>query len=259
MRILLATMLCNVMLLNTMPCDTSVRFNTAFEYYKYAEQYFSAHDYVTTITGYTVPSVGKPQVMYGQRQSWGEEHYFQNVVLGASTLGKNPSGVIQRFRDDTNMVSYKSFKLNAPKHRGDVVQVDFGKSNWTICTPEAYRAMWKTSPERLLPFNISADTPSKIFREKNGDVVGTFYISFPEAADYVGNIKASSNIGVKSGNFTVTIVFDKDARATKIIENSTYKMSILTSPSVTAAITETIEYKSLPLSRNNASSFVYKW
>jgi len=238
-------------------------FDTAFEYYQHAEQYFNTNDFTATITGHTVPSIGKPQVIYGIRQRSGEDFFFQTVVLGASTLGKNPSGALQRLRTDNNVICYRHFKPKAPKRRGDVVSIDFEKAEWIKCTPEEYKAKWKTNPESLTPFNITADTPSKISREKNGNVTATFYVDFEAAKDHVDNIKASSNIGVKSGTFTITIVFDKNARAIKITEHSTYKMNILTSPTVTASITETIKYQSAAAlshsQKSNAGEFVYKY
>ena len=236
-------------------------FATAFEYYQHAEQYFATNDFIATTTGVTAPSIGKPQVMYGTRQRHGSEFFYQSIVLGASTLGKNPSGAMQRFRDDKNFVSYRNIKTRAPKRRGDIVSIDFGRTEWTTCTPQEYIAKWKTSPERLTPFNITTTTPSKLSHEKDGSVIATFYIDFHAAKDYADNIKASSNLGVKSGDFTVTITFDKTARAIQITEHSTYKMSILTNPTVTASITETIEYKSaaLPSKKNIAGEFLYNY
>jgi len=257
MKILLAT----IMLLSAVPC-AEPRFDTAFEYYQYAQTYFNANNYVTTITGITTPSVGKPQVVHGVRQRLGDEHFFQNVVLGASTLGKNPSGAIQRFRDN-NTVSYRTFKPKAPKKHGDIVSIDFKKSEWKECTPEEYLAHWKKSPEDLTSFKINADTPSTLTREKNGNVTATFSINFSQAKDFVDNIKASSNIGVKSGDFTLTITFDGNGRAIKIIEAGTFKMNILTNPTVTASTTETIKYKSvapiISAQKSGVFGFAYEW
>ena len=92
-------------------------------------------------------------------------------------------------------------------------------------------------------------------------MTATFYIDFKAAKNYADNIKVNSNIGVKNGDFTVTITFDKHARALKITEQSNYKMSIFTNPSVKASITETIEYKTtaLPPKKNHAGEFLYKY
>jgi len=251
-----------MMFVGSVPCGVFENYDehfSAYAMYQYAEQYFCSNDFIATTTGVTAPSIGKPQTMYGTRQRTGDQFFFQSVVLGASTLGKNPSGAMQRFRDENNIVSYRHLKAKAPRRRNDIVTIDFDKTEWTTCTPAEYISKWKTSPENLVPFNITADTPSKISRDENGNVAATFYVDYQNAKDYAANIKASSNIGLKSGNFSVTITFDENARAIKITEQSTYKMNIFTSPTVKASITETIEYKSAALPSCSIGEFLYKY
>ena len=249
------------MFVGAVPYTQEQTFNSAFEYFQYAEQYFNTNDYITEITGHTKPSVGKPQVIYGTRQKIGDQAFSQMVILGASTLGKNPGAAMQRFRDN-DAIYYRNIKPRAPKQRNDVVSIDFDNAELISCTLEEYIGRWKTDPEKLSPFNITANTPSKITHEQNGNTTVVFYIGFADAKDYVGSIKAASNLGVKSGNFTVSMVFDKDTRVIEITEHSSYKMSILTNPTVKASITETIKYESTPpvtSSKRGASTFVYNW